>query len=728
MSFSASTCLSYTGTTTLTEPISIFTLSGEFITAVTLNQITNCPLVLTGIPDDTTTITLKSANFFCCDVPLTCNDLCTTCDLSFDSYSTSLISRIVAGNLTGSCQSSILDYKINWYKSPDFTTPIFTSGYGSSFTPYNYTHPLTGASSPMQPAGAYTPIIDKIKLNGLNYSQTVQPGFIQANLECFNTTTVNVLPFTCDNGSGTSDLPNYTHRVQFSGASAGVTPLMMTSTFNLDTTTKYFAWKFKGEGIPDSLKISFNGSSYPNNPLILEYWTIGNQPNTNPSPSLIPQSASTTGYVNKVTSLMSLSRNVGDTLTLEVIPNPANFQTNWDFYFTCLNTDFSCSLGCLNSYLSSPYKIKLSSVTLTPQSCGRQQVSYDISGCTQNEINSLDITKYMETSFGGIQTNITNLGTSNTTSLRNQSYTFTTGNTSCVINTNVDSALVCVTPNTNIIRFQKTIDAGVGVINMEFTNLTDLNAYKTSYDGQKSSSGWVNDPTNLSYYRYGQLYIPSATGSTNCGADGTGSLSYNVHYSSVMTTGFTAGTYTLTLTMPTITNSMPSFGPCELDCGTRVNTVVFNINTQSTGTTNNTVGFRTTNTGSRYINPFAIRISITLRPTGSPIYSGFSSSNNAIINTNLTLTVPFSGNPSTIIPSLSAQTCDFSSVGVTSPTGTNIYIFDYVAVVTNPPDLTAFTIKANPISNGVRLFTNYPDTVLTYSGGTVTSSNPLYTF
>ena len=102
MSFSASTCLSYTGTTTLTEPISIYTFSDVFITAVTLNQITNCPLVLTGIPDGTSTIKLKSANFYCCDVPLTCNDLCTTCDLSFDSYSTSLISRIVAGNLTGS--------------------------------------------------------------------------------------------------------------------------------------------------------------------------------------------------------------------------------------------------------------------------------------------------------------------------------------------------------------------------------------------------------------------------------------------------------------------------------------------------------------------------------------------------------------------------------------------------------------------------------------------------
>ena len=113
-SFSASTCLSYTGTTTLTDPIRIFSNLNDItpFTSVTLIQITSCPLVLTGIPDGTTTIRLKSADNYCCDIVLTCNDLCTTCDLAFDVYSTNLISRLVAGNLTGSCDNFISDYKI----------------------------------------------------------------------------------------------------------------------------------------------------------------------------------------------------------------------------------------------------------------------------------------------------------------------------------------------------------------------------------------------------------------------------------------------------------------------------------------------------------------------------------------------------------------------------------------------------------------------------------------
>jgi hypothetical protein len=734
MTFSASTCLSYTGTTTLTEPIRIFTLGGTFITQVNLSQITNCPFVLTGIPVGTTTIRLESQNKYCCNINLTCNDLCTTCNLDFNLYQTTEISRIVAGNLTGSCQSSITDYKINWYRSPDFITPVFTSGQGTLFTPYDHTHPLTGATSPMVLAGTYTPIIDKVKLNGLNYSYTGGSGFIQANLDCFEASTITVEPFTCGNGNGTSDLPNYTHRVQFSGASAGVAPLRLLSTFNLDPTTKYFAWKFEGQGIPDSLKISFNGSSNPNNPIILEWWTIGGQTTTNILPSVLQKSAATSNYLNKITSLMSLSRNVGDILTLEVIPNPTNFQTNWDFYFTCLNTDFSCSLGCLNSYLNSPYKIKLSSVTLTPQSCGRVRASYVISGCTLNQLNSLDITKYMQTSFSDVETNISNLGTDNTSSLKTAGATFTTGNTQCSVAL-PPSFNTCKPPTTNIIRFQKTTINGVGRINMEFSNLTDLDDYKRDFENAKNfNSGWNSNPTNINYYRYISLLVPSATGSTICGGDAGTTLSYKIHYSSEITTGFTATGYTLTMPMPTITNQMPSFSNCEIGCNEAVNDLVSIVNTDSTGTINNTVGFRTSNTGSRFFSPFGNRGLVSYSSNFPPVYSGISQ-DSAIINKNLTLTVPFSGNsfPYTPIPSLLSQTCNFSSIGETQFVGTNresqnIYIYDYITVLTNPPNFTAFTIKANPIVNGRRTSTNYPVTVLTYSNGGVITSNPQYTY
>ncbi len=732
MSFSASTCLSYTGTTTLTDPIRIFSNLNNIVpfTSVTLNQITSCPLVLTGIPDGTTTIKIKSANNYCCDIALTCNDLCTTCDLAFDVYSTNLISRLVAGNLTGSCVNNITQYRINWYRGSE-PTPIFTSGFGSDFTPYNYTHPLTGATSPLVYSGLYTPVVDRVKINGLNYSYTGGAGFIQANLDCFNSSQIDVEAFDCSNGSGTSNLPQYTHRVQFSGASAGVTPLPLTATFTLDPQTKYFAWKFQGESITDSLIIRFNGLSYPN-PIILEYWTVGTNGNsTNVGLTTLPKSGKTSSFLSKVTSLTALTRNFNDYLTLEVIPNQFNTQTTWDFYFTCLDT-FTCT-GCTTNYLNTPYKIQKSTVSVgSPDACGKRSLIYYISGCTQNEIYNSDIGEYMFTNIDS-SVNISEnfLSAVNNTSLYNKSEDYFTGRTQCSQRGN-GSTLLCVQPpNTNTIGFKKSTPAGIGFIEMTFSNLTDLAAFKSSYDTRKV--GWNSDPTNLNYYRYVKLGIPNATGSTPCG-DTVGTLSYDIHFSSEMTTGGTAPNYTLTMTMPTITNSMAPFSLCEIDCNTTVQQMVTNVNLGSTGTSNNTVGFLISNTGSRYTFPF-YNTEFVSYDFQLGKYSGNTSPGRLVINNSLNSTIPFSGNsaPYVQIPSLSSQTCNFSSVGELVDSGNqgqrkNIYAYDYKLVVLNPPDLTAFSIKANTIVDGARTTTDYPVTALTYSGGTVTYFDPLYTF
>jgi hypothetical protein len=390
MPFSASTCLTNSGTVALGGTFNIYSnvdgYTTPFQTNVSYTSLFGplCPYVMGNVPNGTNTIRIIDITTTCCaTIELLSNDLCTTCDLSFDSYQTNNVGIIVAGELTGSCENDITDYRIFWYGPNSSTNLAFTSGYGSSFVPYNLTHPLVGINSPMVEAGTYIPVIDKVKLNGLNYSQTGGTGYIQAELECFNATTVNVQPFTCDNG--TVPLPNdYTHRVNFSAAAAGTTPLTLQSTFDLDITTNYFSWKFKGDAIPDFLKITFYGSDY-SDPIILEYWEIGgNISISNAEYLTFPKSASTTDYFSKVTSLTSLSRNVGDYLILEVIPNQFNSQTNWDFYFTCMNS-FDCDL-CLYDYLNTPYKIKSSSITGITGSCSSIEVKFDVSGCTERNI------------------------------------------------------------------------------------------------------------------------------------------------------------------------------------------------------------------------------------------------------------------------------------------------------------------------------------------------------
>ena len=732
MSFSASTCLTNTGTIALGGLFNIYSDVDQFFNAfqtdVTYSELFggNCPYIMGNVPDGTTSIKIIDTLTNCCvTIDINSNDLCTTCELGFEDYETNTVGLIVAGDLTGSCENVISDYRILWYGPNDPNELAFISGFGSDpdFLPRDYTHPLTGIYSPMQPAGTYVPVIDKIKLNGLDFSQTGGPGYIQAELECFNATTVNVQPFTCDNGTVVGD---YTHQVQFTGQAESATPLTLQSTFDLDLTTNYFAWKFKGGLVPDSLKITFYGSAY-SDPIILEYWVLGSQNiNTNTSLTNLPKSGLTNTFFSKVTSLTTLNRNVGDYLILEVIPNQINPRTDWDFYFTCLET-FDCDL-CLYDYLNTPYKLDTSLITNTPSPCGRTAINIWFSGCTSNQLLSTDIFKYMETTIqNNIQTQISSCGTSNTTGLKVTSFNFTNGTTSCGWQGTGTSTPACIQPpNNNTITFSKSFNGTQGVINMIFSNLNDLIAYKSSYESKKSSSGWINDPTNILYYKAARLFVPNTTGGEYCG-DGTLFLDYYIHYSSVITTGQTSNNYTLEMPMPTITNQL-TFTSCELECTNSVNVAVTVINNSS----NKPSLIKTTNTGSRYTVPFLQNWRVTYITSSASYSSEYTLS--YVLNNGFNSTIPFSGSssPYTQIPALSSQTCDFSSIGVTefqnnSKEAQRVNLCDYRVTITNPPDLTSFTITANPIVNGVITTTNYPDTAATYTDGVLTYANPLYT-
>ncbi len=735
MPFSASTCLTDLGTTVLGGIFNIYSNVDNYTSPFQINVSYNslfgpsCPYVMGNVPNGTTTIKIVDTSTKCCaTIDLLSNDLCTTCDLEFDSYQTNNIGRIVAGDLIGSCDDEITEYRIFWY-GPDSTTNVaFTSGYGNTFSPYDLTHPLIGINSPMVQSGEYIPVIDKVNLNGLNYSQTGGTGYIQANLECFNAATVNVSPFTCNNGTVVSG--DYTHQVNFDGAGVGVNPLILDSTFELEPTTNYFSWKFKAEGITDSLKITFYGSAY-SNPIILEYWTIGDQNNTSNIDLLtFPKSGQTSGFLSKVTSLTSLTRSPGDYLILEVIPNQSNTQTKWDFYFNCMDT-FDCGL-CLYDYLNTPYKIKSSSITGVTGSCSSIYVSFNLSGCTSSAITDSDIYKYQVTFAQNVaSTQFYNvLANNNTGLLYRQTNTLDWDATNCTIQYDVFTPNpTCSPSSTNTIKFKKenTGPSGQGVIKMEFSSLSDLTHYKSSYDLLLPYSGTPSNPADPNYYRYFTLYIPkNATPSTNCG-DGTTILSYQIHYSSIVTTGTTGGLYTLNITMPTISNGLPPFDPCDTFCQYYISDYIIpNINISSTGITN--VDNFTTNTGSKYVKPFGQSLKFIENPP--TVVSATTIEGSYYLNNYLNSTVPFSGSssPYTQIPSLSALTCNnFTSIGTSAGSFQYAYVYNYRIELTDPNNVKSFRILASPIVNGVSN-NIFSDVVATVVNGTLTYSNPLYTF
>jgi hypothetical protein len=96
-------------------------------------------------------------------------------------------------------------------------------------------------------------------------------------------------------------------------------------------------------------------------------------------------------------------------------------------------------------------------------------------------------------------------------------------------------------------------------------------------------------------------------------------------------------------------------------------------------------------------------------------------------------TYPFSGNPSTIIPSLSGVTCDYFTTGVKENQFNSFlisqYKYYYKIELTNPLNLNDFDIWASPINNfsysGAPSTTFY-DLAYRYSGGNVTYSSSTY--
>jgi hypothetical protein len=107
-----------------------------------IDSCTNEPITETGTPPTSQELLID-----CCyalldipqDPPLPIS-WCDTSGLEFDVFSSSFIGQIVAGNLT-STLGPVTDYTIGWYLDGDYSAPVFISGYGNVFLPYqNSTH------------------------------------------------------------------------------------------------------------------------------------------------------------------------------------------------------------------------------------------------------------------------------------------------------------------------------------------------------------------------------------------------------------------------------------------------------------------------------------------------------------------------------------------------------------------------------------------------------------
>jgi len=726
MSFSAQTCITNTGTTQLGPTLYFYSNTSGFQNSFgsdsTINLTgNNCPYTMENIPDGTTVIRIIDPITNCCvDINLQSNDLCNVYNLDFDIYETQTVSQIVAGNLIGD-NVDITDYIINWYGPGSGSTELaFTSGYGTAFTDigWDLTHPLTGSSSPIIEAGIYTPVIDRVVIDGNTFSLTGAPDTYIANLDCFTSAEVTVDAIKCDNGN----LPPgsiYSHLFQFNNVSVGNPPLGLSASFELSSTTNYIAWQFKGYSIDDTLKMTFYGSQYNYVPLVIENVKIGaGSFNTNVLVGTNPKVVNYGSFVRKVTCLTAFTINEGDYITINITPNNINDNTIWDLNLKCLES-FNCTT-CYDQYENYLAKIITATTNVYLESCNRSSCYFNVSGCTAATFNQSDTAKYFagdnQTSPNTWRYYITNSGGAQ----------LAFNKISCGLDTDYFQYAVCSTPTTNTYSFEKTLtDSGEGFISFTFNSLSDFQHYYNSYSYIMSVINPSNDNTTVGYYKSFMLRVPNNSNpNLQCG-DTTPLLEYRIHHTSQVTTGQTgpSGPYTLTMTMPTIIKNI-NYTNCELNCNSLLTQFVNNVNLSSQSSQNNYQVV--TNTGSRYTFPFSNIEKFTY--SNSP---KLSESRNEFLRNFWIFqneTYVYSGN-NILISSLTGRTCEpkenITNAGSIIGTGYKQYAFLHTTQLTDPNNLLSFVVLAPTISNHV-IDTNNMVTAMTITNGVVTYANPDY--
>jgi hypothetical protein len=688
-------CLTYTGTSQLSGLMKIYSDADNYVTPLYTNVplsslMNNCPYSIT-VPNNAHNVKIMDMTYTCfAIVPVNNNNLCVTCNLNFTS-TTNSVAALSAGLITGSCSNNITDYYIEWY-GPDSTSTLYTtSGYGTAFTPYTLTHPF---SSALAVGGTYYPKLKKLKFDGRVFTSSGSTGQILANIDCLPSTTIQ--NYLCSNGTN-SPLADYSHSVSFTNTSAGNSQ-GLTARFIFTGNTDYMAIMFEGQSVYDTFKITFYGSAYGNNPVVVENMSIGYDTNVYEDlPTSIPRKFALY-RIKKIVDLRKLTKNLNDYLVFEVIPNPTNNQTNWKLDFKCLNTsNFNCT-RCLDTYLNTSMKISKSSISRTFDNCGNAIFTFKVGACGDQSTDLVN--KYLSYNYGDVYNDTGSTGKTLTNSY-NPLYL---SRIRCNFEYLTYENYTCITNVARKIILNKTSG---GPLTITCSSVDDFNAYYNSFMTNCYSQRGYTNLYDIRYYRYTSFQQPYSTTNSyaNCG-DGVSNLYLYFHPNTVQyTTGRTGTDYTLTINQPLISVVQPFF-PCDFDCNDNIQTIS-NLTDYTYHSAINATSF----VGLRSSVPFysCAQLNSGTSVNSSATFNGY----DGFINYS-NLTYPYSGT-STVLPLLSGKTCTNIVPNANSISYYYKYSFDFI--LTNPSNYNDFKINARPITNGL---TGTPVLVYNYAGGVVT--------
>jgi hypothetical protein len=353
-----------------------------------------------------------------------------------------------------------------------------------------------------------------------------------------------------------------------------------------------------------------------------------------------------------------------------------------------------------------------------------------VSGCTLSDLENSDYYKYTFTPGIFVSPFYGNTITYVQTTSVNIGFQLYYDSSFCG-GSNSTEQTFCVPPsNNNLITFTKDNSGvgGIGNVLMTFSNIDDLQDFYNTYNTRLNEVGGVQtDPGTLNYYSWIGLKVPvlsldPVTAFNETCGDTSTFTDYYFHNSSVVTTGVTGNGWYMNLTMPTITKQI-NYNVCQLYCDYSVEDIVYSINNKSTGTTNNVSWIN--NWKNRVNIPFYSKNQIfyfensQLAGEGGQYYSTLSFLNK---------TIPMSGSNYTLIPELSASTCNLLGEYINNNNPSlnldkyDRYVYQFYVELTNPNDINDFKISTKNISNGVRTGNYFR--IWEIQNGTVIYSDP----
>jgi hypothetical protein len=438
-------------------------------------------------------------------------------------------------------------------------TPSFTSGSAiSAATDVTVVQPFT--NEPVQ-GGTWYPVVRFAFLNGVKYTSNIN---LATSIVVYSPdlgTVVSPLcaeSYNCSSGSSGSTYPV---TVSYTNTTQNANQANRSLSWDLSPTNKYFAWRFYGYTVYDTITISYVSPS-GNTTTQLEYWRVGEDAgstNLNTSPKIYnPQSNSgvNIGSLAAVTPLTGFTYTNGDYLLINITPNPTISNTNWQFNGKCL-TDVS-SLDCnaiFNGNFGSGFTTNNVGATFNPSNCYLTVTGLTRNGPTYTATTSNNnFFKYNGSYVGS------GVGTTSIPSL-----TVVIG-TGATLQYSYYTFFSCSNQNSSTL-IEKTGNTVV----LTFNDNTDYTTYKTQYaaaSGASIMSNYTTNTADINHYKFYDLGILSGT---TCGDSLGVSYQYRTHISSPFTFDDVNKKITVVLVAPT--NGLNSGTTCNTSYSDVQNTI-----------------------------------------------------------------------------------------------------------------------------------------------------------